>query len=367
MMLKSSKVKIFLMLILCLGVLTSCKSDEEAIVDAVNDQINPPGNTDPIKPDPTDPPSGPILGKNRVIIGNYFDPESQSPKKDSKGYSQEGNWIQSSLTGHKNSISRYSLEADARVSYETSKLGQDKYCVSVFQVAHSNSESDVLVKLFDDGNEIFSKSIDYREGGGWVHLGEFDFAGEKKSQVTIERGVFSNGGALRADEVRFSRVKDGFDCLGRKFANIKKGKVFDNKFDPSISKPKRDSVGLREVGTWYKSSLAGFKDSISRYSRDENAYVTYSANVQESSYCLKVYRVTHPNSASRVKIQVMQESLIEEYFLDYSLNEDQKGWVTLGNVNFDTTKPVVVKISKDQGDSGVLRSDALRFQKKSCE
>jgi hypothetical protein len=359
--------------IIILALFSSCKKEDEDLLSAIpTPGNNPPGNTDPVKPDPSDPtppiPPTPIEGKKKVIIGNYYNPTDSKPRKDSKGYSQLGVWSQSSLKGFKNSVSRYSTDINASVTYETSKLGNAKYCVSVFKVKYSNSEKDTSVKLYDDGVELASKSFDYTTGGGWTHIGEYSFAGKKVSKVVISRGDNSNGGVLRADEVRFSKLKEGFDCFGKTYANIKNGAVLDNRYDPDVPKSKRDSAGYRESGLFLKSSLKGFKNSISRYSRDSNAFVTYTAKVQNSNYCLKVYRVTHPNSASEVKVSVSQGlQVLEEAFLDYSLVESEKGWVTIGNLNLDKSKPVVVKIEKNSTGSGVLRVDAIRFQKKSCK
>jgi hypothetical protein len=366
------KIKwVHLLVVLCLGFLVSCKSEDEVDPNSIPVAIpkDPPGTTDPVQPDPSDPPPAPpVKIKKKVIIGNYFDPDAARPKKDSKGYNQLGHWEQSSLTGFKDSISRYSLEEDASVEYKTNKIGPGKYCVSVYKVAHANSESDTSVEVFEDEVLITSKSVDYRSKGGWEHIGEFDFGSKKEAKVVISRGENSNAGALRADEVRFLKMKDGFDCLGRKYAKIKKNAVIDNKFDPSADKPKKDSPGYRESGVWLKSSLPGFKNSISRYSSDEEAFVTYSGVVSQPNYCVKVFRVTHPNSAKEVRVSVSQgETTIEEVVLDYALTPIEQGWVEIGNLSFDVTKPVVVKVEKISAGSGVLRADAVRFQSKACK
>ena len=355
----------YIILVLSLGLISSCSNDDDETLTPV--QI--PGNTDPVKPGPSDPPApDPIEGKRRVIIGNYFDVTVVKPKRDSKGYSQDGVWEQSSLKGFRDSISRYSREADASVTYETSKLGSARYCVSVFKVKHSNSESDTSVKLFDDEVELASKSFNYTIGGGWTHIGEYNFAGEKVSRVVISRGDNSNGGVLRADDVKFIKLKEGYDCYGRTYANVKKNAILDNRFDIDAVKPKRDSAGYRESGVFQKSSLKGFRDSISRYSTDDQAYVTYTAMVQNPKYCLKVFRVSHPNSATEVKISVSQGlSVIEEVIIDYSVASSEKGWVEIGNMNFDIAKPVVVKVEKVSSGAGVLRADAVKFQKKACK
>lgn len=365
----SFKKVTYIFLILSLGVFTSCKSEDEELINAVEIPDPGNGNTDPVQPDPSDPPAPvPIKGKRKVIIGNYSDENTAKPKKDSKGYTQEGVWLQSSLSGHKGSISRYSRDANPTVTYETSKLGEAKYCVSVFKVGHINSESDTLIKVFDDEREIASKSFNYTYGNGWTHMGELSFVGAKVSKVVISRGENSNGGVLRADEVRFLKVKEGFDCRGKTFAVIKNGRVLDNKFNPDAVKPKRDSAGYREFGEFRKSALPGFKNSISRYSNEHGAYFSYSAKVQKPNYCLKIYRVTHPNSATEVKVTVSQEdTVLKESFYDYSLNVSEKGWIKIGNLNFDTTKPVVIKVEKTSAGNGVLRADALKFQKKACK
>lgn len=360
-----------LLLITSLSLLGACRSDYGEGDDTAGTRpISDPGHSDPVKPDPNDPPSAPppVKVKKKVIIGNHFDPAAVKPKKDSRGYSQFGQWEQSVLSGFKKSISRYSTDVDAYVEYSTNKIGAGKYCVSVYKVSHENSESDTLVEVFENDQLLASKSFDYRTAGGWSHVGEMNFAVKQSAKVKVSRGENSNGGVLRADEVRFLKMKEGFDCFGRKYARVKKNKVLDNKFDPSADKPKRDSAGYRESGEWKQSVLAGFKGSISRYSSDADASVSYSAMVTNSNYCVKVFRVTHPNSAKEVKVSVSQEDqIVDEVIVDYSLAESEKGWIEIGNMNFDKSKPVVVKIEKALGDSGILRADAVKFQSKMCK
>ncbi|OUR98660.1 hypothetical protein A9Q84_04380 [Halobacteriovorax marinus] len=348
---------------------TGCKAEEEELEVPVDAQR--PGDSDNVEPTPNPNPPGQGSGKKRVIIGNFKNFNDQSSKKDSKGYSQVGTFEQSSLSGFKNSISRYSVDTSAAATYQTHKLGEAKYCVSVFRVTHPNSESDTLIELFEDEQSVSTQNVNYAldtQAKGWFHLGEFNFEGFKKVEVKISRGTNSNGGVLRADEVRFLKMREGYDCRGKIYKTVKKNAVIDNKYDGAAAKPKRDSVGYREFGEWHKSSLRGFKNSVSRYSRDANAYVTYSAKVTGQSYCLKIFKVTHPNSVSEAKITISQEDhILDEQVLDYSDDVNKLGWFTLGNFQFDRTKPVVVKIERYGDDQGVLRADALRFRSKSCQ
>ena len=80
-----------------------------------------------------------------------------------------------------------------------------------------------------------------------------------------------------------------------------------------------------EYGTWEQSNLTGFKGSISRYSRDVNAYVRYTAKVSEARYCLRVFRVTHPNSVNQAEILIKNgNETIDRKFVDYSLAKQIK-------------------------------------------
>lgn len=357
--------------------MTSCKKEEEleaaAGVQLPGDGDN--GGSDNVEPtpnpnpNPTPNPPGQDTGKKRVIIGNFKDATDPSSKKDSKGYSQAGVFQQSSLSGFKKSISRYSRDEFAEVSYKTKKLGEAKYCVSVFRVTHPNSESDTSIELLESNQRIHFQSANYalnEQSKGWLHLGQFNFQKNKEVEVKISRGENSNGGVLRADEVRFLKMRDGYDCRGKIYKTVKKNAIIDNRYDPLAEKPKRDSIGYREFGEWHKSSLKGFKDSISRYSRDASAFVTYSAKVTGQSYCLKIFRVTHGNSVREARVTISQENqILDEQILDYT--DVAPGWFTLGNFNFDRTKPVVVKVERHNDDMGVLRADALRFRSKACQ
>lgn len=304
------------------------------------------------------------LGKKQVIIDNKVNENTNKPKRDDRGYLQEGVWEQSTLTGRKNSISRYSSDPTAKVTYQTEKLGPQKYCVSVYRVTHSNSIDRAHYEVFDSGLSLGSVIVDHRfdsNQSGWHHLGEFQFTGTD-GEVVLSRDANANNGYLRADAIRFKRLKEGHDCLGKTFKTVKKNGVIDNRHDPSVEKPKKDDHGYREQGTWEKSSLPGFKGRISRYSDDANASVSYTAKVEAREYCLAVYRVTHPNSVDEADIAISQNNtLLDTISMNFKFQVNQSGWVALGRYQFNQDDMVKLTITRGNGAQGVLRADAIRF------
>lgn len=312
----------------------------------------------------SEPPEAPIvIGKKRIIIGNRKDESNSSSKKDNNGYLQVGNWSQSTIPGHKDTISRYSDDPAGEVSYLTSKVSAERYCVSVYQITHPNSISEAKYEIFDDSSLIETKILNPKvstSAKGWTHLGIFSFPSQT-GKVVLSRGANADNGFLRADEVRFLRLKDGFDCMGRVYRVVKKNAVIDNRKDINLSASKKDTTGYRQSGTWEQSVLPGFRDLISRYSNDKNAYATYKAKIAEDKdYCLKFFKVVHSNS-SVIEVSItVNGNLLQT--LDFDLALETKGWESLGIHSFQKDDLVEIKIKRaDNNDGKVLRADAVRF------
>jgi hypothetical protein len=321
---------------------------------------------EPIEPVPGDPEDPGAVGKKVVVIGNKADENAAKPKKDSKGYQQEGTWSQSVLSGFKNSISRYSSDPSAKVTYETDKIGTGPYCVSIYRVTAGNSIDFANIQIKDDESELTSKRVAYNyhtSRAGWHHLGVFNFS-SKVGKVVLMRGTPSNSGYLRADEVRFKKVKEGSDCFGKLYQNIVKGGVIDNKKDENnLSGTKKDSTGYRQYGEWIQSVHAGHKNSISRFANDPASYVVYRASVAAKEYCLSYYRVTHPDSVSAATFTVANNgSVVDTVNVNFALAVAEKGWMNLGTYNFNEGDKVEVRLNRNEGVIGYLRADALRFK-----
>jgi hypothetical protein len=323
-------------------------------------------STPPIEPAPEDT-NTVIIGKKNIMIDNRANSVTGKPKKDHKGYDQEGVWEQSNLSGHKNSISRYSSDPTAKVSYITDKVGEQRYCISVYRVTHGNSIDKANYEVFDSGQSLSSVVVNYKMDqahSGWYHLGEFEFTGTN-AKVELTRHQDADNGYLRADALRFKKLKEGHDCLGKTFKTVKKNGIIDNRKDENNPSSKRDTDGYRESGSWEQSSLAGYKSFISRYTNETDAFVTYTAKVQQREYCLGVYRVTHPNSVAAADIAISQNNtLLAAMQVNFKFQVNQSGWVALGRYQFNEDDIVSLKISRPQGEAGVLRADAIRFSSK---
>jgi hypothetical protein len=312
----------------------------------------------------SEPPVTPVVtGKKRIIISNRKDESDASSKKDSSGYDQEGAWSQSTLLGYKDSISRYSSDPSAQVTYSTSKVSSARYCVSVFQVTHTNSISEAKYEIYDDNIVIDTKTLSPKKSEnekGWAHLGIYSFPSET-GKVVLTRGDSADGGFLRADELRFLRLKDGFDCYGRMYKVVKKNAVIDNRKDINDTSSKKDTVGYRESGVWEQSTLSGFQDKISRYSFDTTGFVTYQAKIfEDKDYCLKFFKVVHANS-SIVEVSITVNDVVLQVS-DYDLSTEAKGWESLGIHSFQKNDIVKIQIKRvDANDGKVLRADAVRF------
>ena len=109
--------------------------------------------------------------------------------------------------------------------------------------------------------------------------------------------------------------------------------------------------------------MGGYKNTVSRYSYERDAYVAYRALVKQEQYCLRLYRVTHPNSSKEVEVSIsVNDTLREKKVYDYSLSHDQAGWMIFGQYTFTPDDRVEVTIRKAGDlDDLVLRADALQF------
>lgn len=359
------------LILLSFLLLFSCSKETELLEDA-SAQLNLENEIGNIEEAPLPVESSEEQGKKNIVISNRADENAAKPRKDSKGYFQFGVWEQSVLLGHKQTVSRYSSDPSAYIEYKSSDVKDSRYCVSVFSVTHANSIDQASFKVYDNDNILATIDVDQRKsiGGEWVHLGEYRFSsGEAK--IALSRGDSSNNGFLRADDIRLKRLKDGFDCLGKIYATVKKNKILDNRKDENSSSSKKDTAGYREAGEWHQSVLKGYKDTISRYSFASDAQVTYRASVEERDYCLRFFRVTHSNSSRAVKVNLkVNGQIVASETFDYSMNNSESGWVSFGVHRFAAGDDIEVTFSKqDPNDSDALRSDALQFttKLKRCE
>lgn len=287
-------------------------------------------------------------------------------RRDHKGYEQIGTWSDSRISGHRGSVSRYSQDQTASVQY-TTFLSSTNYCVSVYRITHPNSTDKALVEVQSGSDYLSVQTVNHRlpeDQKGWIHLGVYPFQKDQEARVTVSHHPESNGGILRADEVRFKRVRPGFDCQGRVAKKIGKKGVIDNR--------SRATSGYREQGTWQTSSLPGYRGKISRYSHGGQASATFTALTQAGDYCVSLFRVTHPNSTTALRVTVsegQERGLLADIVLDSSAAVEETGWVEVGTVSLSGESAAVVKIQRDESDGGrgVLRADAVRFVRGGCQ
>jgi hypothetical protein len=308
------------------------------------------------------------VGKKTIVIANRADENVGKPKKDSAGYEELGVWEQSRILGFKNRISRYSSDPLASVTYTSDKVKQSRYCLSVYRMTHANSIDKALYQIIDDENPLAEKTIDHRADEtekGWYNLGEHSFS-SGVAKVVLTRSDDAGAGVLRADDIRFRRLEEGFDCQGKVVRVVKKHAVLDNRKDENNTSSKRDTNGYRQQGSWSQSVISGYKGKISRYSFERDASAHYYAQVTEPEYCVRFYRVTHPNSSKLVSITIKVNGVArDEKQYDYALAVDQKGWVAFGNYSFSKDDQVEVIIKKaGAADDDVLRADALQLTTK---
>ena len=354
-------------------------SDEQASFISERDKKNGPKEEEGPVPIPTQTPipevensEGKQFGIKKLIIGNKVNKKGKMT--DDPGYFQEGLWWQSSLPGYKNSISRYSDDSYAKVKYETDKLG-GRYCLSVYRVAHPNSTRHAHYKLKVENDLAPLLDLEVNQAlpthnSGWLSIGIININYLKRVSLELTFGNQNVDGYLRADEIRFYRLDEDTDCEGKIYKKINVKGVIDNKNDVNLtSNIKKDDDGYREEGIWQQSSLLGFNNTISRYSSDPSAFVSYTAKVGGGTYCLQLFRMAHPNSSKNVKIEFFKNenqltSLVQK--VDLSLPSLQTGWINLGDKNFNTNDLVKLKISNSAPGSGFLRADAVRFIRDIC-
>ncbi len=324
----------------------------------------------PQKPeDPKDP--APIKNFRKTkVVGNYADKNVARPKKDSKTYHQSGQWQQSQLKGSRNSVSRYSSDRGAIAAYTHSYPRGGKICLSIFRVTHPNSTKQAKWTIGLGENLASQHLVNYRlpsKEKGWYHLGVVEAKANEQIHMALSFGEGEEDGFLRSDEVRFRYLKAGNDCFG-KIKRVVKSKrtVIDNKANKK-GKPKR-VVGYRESRGWKVSSLKGYKNSLSKYSSEEDAKVTYSFYATKAAtYCLAIYRMTHPNSTAQGLIRVHSSLEDDTYELPFNLEAHRKGFVSLGDYSLEEKSDFTVTLKRDPGySSGFLRADAMRLTEGAC-
>lgn len=364
-----------------------------------------PASPQPSQPDPTSPPNDSDKDLDDTIDDEATDDESVDDSEDNqktekkKGftkfvrlirndflnstsatdnstYEENGIWEDSSLLGHDSTKSRYSRDPSAVATY-TTNLIPGRYCLKVYRVTHPNSANKFLYSVYQSNKKkpVFEEIIlDHSQDtsqSGWTALGVYKF--KKKPEVTLQirRHPDSNAGVLRADDIVFERIKKGYDCHGKMIMNAKKGAVIDNLKDEKFPNSSEDTDGYREFGEWKQSSLAGFDESISRYSGDPQAFATYTASVKKGNYCIQVYQVMHPNSIDRARVSLKDAKTgetIDTITLDHREQYSNSTWVSMGTYNFKKKKTIQLMLERDpNGDNGgYLRADAVKISKGAC-
>lgn len=350
-------------LLVILSIITSCGKKESILT---NDQSIADEGTQGLEPSPSDGDSSDLIaGKANITIRTKQSNALPVDTNKEHGFMFSGTWEESSLQGDKDTMSHYSSDPMAEATYLTDKVGNMPYCLWAYRMTHPNSTTTAKFSIFDDTDKLGDVVIDQKlaaEAKGWHPLGIYTFS-TMKAKVVLSYGNSTNG-FLRADDFRFKRVKEGNDCFGKIYRTVKKSAVIDNKLNKKGKL--KSTAGYREVGTWEESVHKGFKDSISRYSYEDDAKATYTFKMKEdATLCLRLFRVTDPNSSKNVSIDmIINESLSNTFTLDYSLNTSEKGFVSLSQQSFSKDDVIQFVVRKAQADGKVLRADAVQMTQK---
>jgi beta-glucanase (GH16 family) len=118
-------------------------------------------------------------------------------------------------------------------------------------------------------------------------------------------------------------------------------------------------TGYAEYGSgWADSPLLGYSNLGSRYSRDKNAFATWTKTILAAgNYDVQIYKVVHPGSDPKEQITVNCNSGQSQETLDFTSGTD--GWVDLGTFKFAAGSSGYVKAASSE--TGIVRANVVKF------
>lgn len=159
---------------------------------------------------------------------------------------------------------------------------------------------------------------------------------------------------------------NGVTLNGNTFENVYKGMKFDTSTASNYTATNNEIIidntdnttTYSEVsGNFNNSSLQGYNGSNTRYAWWSGAKAEWTFIAPKSSnYDVYIYVVEHANADSNALISVESDSALAQYSVDFT--SGGSGWRYLGTYPY--TGQVSYTIS-NQGQSGYLRADAVRF------
>ncbi len=152
------------------------------------------------------------------------------------------------------------------------------------------------------------------------------------------------------------------NCEGL-YSQVKVSHIIDNDFNLDGDQDK-NSVGYHEFGEWSHSKFSGHNGTISRYSYDEDALAAYIAKVKYEHYKLSIYQISNYNAVTELIVEISQEGeIVDTIIVNLRSQQQQSNWFELGNYTFDPGKLVVVTAKGTSDDEGVVRVDAVKFER----
>ncbi|MEO1526977.1 MAG: choice-of-anchor Q domain-containing protein [Planctomycetota bacterium] len=265
-----------------------------------------------------------------VEFRNIDDPDASSIRidNDDPGYLETGVFRDSSLPGFADSVSRFSSDPDATVTYSFADITPGFYRVTFFSVRHPNSTPEARLDIVHNGrtdSEIINQQLG---SSGIVDLGVHEFSGDGTEEIVLSN--VAGTGNLRADAVTLTPVPTPV--------------IFDVD-DPEYS----------EATPFSTSSISGFNGTSSRFSRSDDAQATYDlSGIEPGFYEVSVFVVTHPNSTTAAEYTVHHAGAARRTTIDQSTG--LAGYVSLGVFEFDGTGTQFIDVQK--AAPGILRTDA---------
>jgi hypothetical protein len=143
------------------------------------------------------------------VIGEPERTDSTTIVNGQAGYSEEGEWADSGLTGYDGiNTTRYTLSEDARATWRPN-LNHGYYKVSFFNVVHSNSDPNAKIDIVS-GDGVSVHRVDQTTGNsGWIDLGTYYFNEGMQGYVKLTRMTAppdNRSGFARANAIHFEKV-----------------------------------------------------------------------------------------------------------------------------------------------------------------
>lgn len=282
---------------------------------------------------------------------------------DTEGFSKTGVWNYDTPSDSFGLTGYSAVQTDfASCTYTPRFVKGGKYEVLLSRLQLWNSETEAKYYIHH-ANGVDEVTVNHTEGtlGDLVSLGTYEFNQDGGYVEYIRGNNYAYGIKVgRASSVLFVRKNNTQKDLEELY----------NYYDSlDASAPKLDGaiidVNYANVYSQYgivtlpMNTSKGFGNTIT--SDDIQFKISYKAALEEGSYEVLVYRNISRSNASEMIATIMGTDVSKT--VEYSLQEGNDGWYSLGTYYFKGDRDAVVWLQKELSSDGFAVYDSLKFKK----